>query len=167
MPAGTKSFALICVDPDVPSSGDDVNQEGRSVPADLPRVDFYHWVVVNIPAGLRSIAEGADSAGVTAKGKTPGQQPHGLTGINSYTDWFAGDEDMRGHYGGYDGPCPPWNDTLVHHYHFTIYALDVEKLDLSGPFTGADALSAMEGHVLGQASHMGSYTMNRDLLDTV
>lgn len=74
---------------------------------------------------------------------------------------------MRGHYGGYDGPCPPWNDTLVHHYHFTIYALDVEKLDLSGPFTGADALSAMEGHVLGQASHMGSYTMNRDLLDTV
>lgn len=80
VPAGTKSFALICVDPDVPSSGDDVNQEGRSVPADLPRVDFYHWVVVNIPAGLRSIAEGADSAGVTAKGKTPGQQPHGLTG---------------------------------------------------------------------------------------
>ena len=32
-PAGTKSFAIVCHDPDVPSRGDDVNQEGRSVPA--------------------------------------------------------------------------------------------------------------------------------------
>ena len=34
-PAGTQSFALICHDPDVPSQGDDVNQEDRSVPASL------------------------------------------------------------------------------------------------------------------------------------
>ena len=31
LPAGTKSLALICHDPDVPSKGDDVNQEGKTV----------------------------------------------------------------------------------------------------------------------------------------
>ena len=164
-PEGTKSFALICYDPDVPSSGEDVNQEDRTVPADLPRVDFYHWVVVDIPATRSQIAEAADSAGVTAKGKTPGQQPHGVTGINSYTDWFAGDAKMGGDYGGYDGPCPPWNDSIIHHYHFTVYALDVESLGLSGSFTGTDALAAMEGHVLAKASQMGTYSLNPDLGD--
>ena len=90
-------------------------------------------------------------------------QGHGTTGINSYTDWFAGDADMGGNYGGYDGPCPPWNDSIMHHYHFTVYALDVEALNLEGAFTGADALAAMKGHVLDQASHMGTYTMNPNL----
>ena len=50
VPAGTRSFAIICHDPDVPSKGDDVNQEGRSVPASLPRVDFFHWVLIDLPA---------------------------------------------------------------------------------------------------------------------
>ncbi len=163
-PEGTKSFALICHDPDVPSSGDDVNQEGRRVPADLPRVDFYHWVVVNIPANVSEILEGADSLGVTAKGKTAGQRSYGKTGINSYTDWFAGDGEMGGNYGGYDGPCPPWNDSIIHHYYFTVYALDIDQLDLHGPFTGADALAAMKGRVLGQASHIGTYSMNPDVV---
>lgn len=40
VPAGTRSFALICHDFDVPSVGDDVNQPDREVPAELPRVDF-------------------------------------------------------------------------------------------------------------------------------
>ena len=163
-PEGTKSFAVIMHDPDVPSSGEDVNQGGKTVPADLPRVDFYHWVLVNIPANLREIAEGADSLGVTPRGKTAGSRSYGQTGINSYTDWFAGDPDMSGDYGGYDGPCPPWNDSIMHHYHFTVYALDVEKLDLEGTFTGADALAAIEGHVLARACHIGIYTMNRDLV---
>ena len=46
VPAGTRSFAVICHDPDVPSQGDDVNQEGRVVPAALPRVKKvkpYTW----------------------------------------------------------------------------------------------------------------------------
>jgi len=37
VPMGTRSFALVCHDPDVPSKGDDVNQEGRTVPKSLPR----------------------------------------------------------------------------------------------------------------------------------
>lgn len=49
LPAGTRSLVLICHDYDVPSKGDDVNQEGKTVPANLPRVDFYHWVMIDLP----------------------------------------------------------------------------------------------------------------------
>jgi phosphatidylethanolamine-binding protein (PEBP) family uncharacterized protein len=48
----------------------------------------------------------------------------------------------------------------MHHYVFTVYALDVERLDLHGRFSGADALKAMKPHVLGQASITGTYTLN-------
>jgi len=51
VPIGTRSLALICHDPDVPSRGDDVNKEGRVVPASLPRVDFFHWVLIDLQAG--------------------------------------------------------------------------------------------------------------------
>lgn len=162
-PEGTQSFALICHDPDVPSVGDDVNQEGRSVPADLARVDFYHWVLVNMPADLRALDEGAASQGVTAGGKPPGPRSYGLAGINSYTDWFAGDADMGGDYGDYDGPCPPWNDTIVHHYHVTLYALSVPAVDVPAGFGGAEALAAIAPHVLARSAHVGTYTMNRDM----
>ena len=162
-PTGTKSFALICHDPDVPSAADDVNQEGRTVPASLPRINFYHWVLVNIPADRTEIGEGEASDGVTPKGKAPGQKPYGQAGVNTYTHWFAGDADMGGDYGDYDGPCPPWNDEIIHHYHFTVYALSVEALDLAEGFSGDDALTAIQDHVLAQASYMGTYTMNRDL----
>ena len=40
-PAGTKSFVLVCHDPDVPTKPDDVNKEGRTVPADLPLAALY------------------------------------------------------------------------------------------------------------------------------
>ena len=43
-PEGTKSFVVMMFDPDVPSVADDVNQEGKTVPADLERVDFFHWL---------------------------------------------------------------------------------------------------------------------------
>ncbi len=163
-PGGTKSFALICHDPDVPSSGEDVNQEGKTVPATLPRVDFYHWVLVNIPISITEIAEGSASSGVTPKGKMVGVKAYGTAGKNNYTDWFAGDSDMGGTYGDYDGPCPPWNDAITHHYHFTVYALDVEVVDLAADFGGPEVLAAIEGHILDQATYTGTYTMNRDLV---
>src|SRR5688500_8854687 len=71
-PAGTKSFALLCYDPDVPSEGSKVNREGVTVPLDLPRVDFFHWVVADLPATVREVAEGAHSDGVMVRGKSAG-----------------------------------------------------------------------------------------------
>ena len=162
-PEGTQSFALLIRDPDVPSIGDDVNQADRTVPADLPRVDFFHWVLVNIPADRNELPEGISSTGITARGKAVGDTDHGLTGANDYTSWFAGDADMKGNYGGYDGPCPPWNDSIKHHYHVELYALDVPTLDLSGPFTGRDVDKTLEGHVLAKATFMGTYSMNPDV----
>ena len=160
-PAGTRSFAVICHDPDVPSKGDDVNQEGRQVPASLPRVDFYHWVLVDIPASIGSIAAGEFSSSVVAKGKPGPASAHGTRqGINDYTGWFAGDGDMGGDYYGYDGPCPPWNDEIPHHYVFTVFALDVARLPVVGRFTGAEARAAMQGHVLAEACLTGMYTLN-------
>ena len=163
VPAEAESLAVVVVDPDVPSVPDDVNQEGRTVPSDLPRVDFYHWVLVDIPVDMDGLAEGIDSDGVTPGGKTPGSTGHGVRGVNNYTDWFAGDEQMAGDYGGYDGPCPPWNDELLHHYRFTLYALDVPSLGLAGAFGGPDAIAAMEGHVLAQSTWTGTYTLNPSL----
>jgi len=159
-PSGTKSFVLVCHDPDVPSKPDDVNKEGAVVPASLPRVDFYHWVLVDIPAATTELPRGADAEGITPRGKPAGRTPFGLRGINSYTDWFAGDADMQGDYYGYDGPCPPWNDELMHHYHFTVYALDVPSLKLQGRFGGPEVLEALGRHVLAKGSWVGEYTLN-------
>ncbi|KXB31464.1 phospholipid-binding protein [Dechloromonas denitrificans] len=164
VPAGTRSFALLCHDPDVPSQGDDVNQEGRTVPASLPRVDFFHWVLIDLPAAVDGIKEGEFSKEVSPRGKPGPQAPHGSRqGINNYTDWFAGDNDMRGDYYGYDGPCPPWNDEIVHHYVFTLYALDIESLPLEGKFGGPEVRAAIAGHVLAEASLSGTYTLNPSL----
>jgi len=161
LPAGTRSLALLCHDPDVPSRGDDVNQEGRTVPATLPRVDFFHWVLVDLPADTPALSRGEFSDGVTGRGKPGPLGPRGARqGINDYTGWFAADKEMAGNYFGYDGPCPPWNDAIPHRYVFTLYALDVPRLAVDGAFSGADARRAMEGHVLAQAAVTGRYTLN-------
>jgi Raf kinase inhibitor-like YbhB/YbcL family protein len=161
VPPGTRSLALLCHDPDVPSRGDDVNQEGRVVPASLPRVDFFHWVLVDVSTTRTQIDRGAHANGVVARGKPgPNAPGGGRHGLNDYTGWFAGDKEMAGDYFGYDGPCPPWNDAIAHLYIFTLYALDLAQLPVSGKFTGADARRAMQGHVLAQAAVTGRYTLN-------
>lgn len=161
VPAGTKSFALLCIDPDVPSKPDDVNQPDREVPADLPRVDFVHWVMVDLPASLREIAEGEFGRGFSPRGKPGPQTLHGARhGLNDYTGWFASDEAMRGQYHGWDGPFPPFNDARLHHYVFTLYALDIERLPVEGSFTAAQVREAMRGHVLAEATYSGSYSLN-------
>ncbi|UUX95984.1 YbhB/YbcL family Raf kinase inhibitor-like protein [Aquabacterium sp. J223] len=164
VPAGTKSLVLVCHDPDVPSRGDDVNQPDREVPADLPRVDFFHWVLVDLPPTVNEIAEGEFSRGFTARGKQGPATLHGARhGLNDYTGWFAGNADMAGDYFGYDGPFPPFNDSLLHHYVFTLYAVDVARLPVEGRFTGAQVRQALQGHVLAEARLSGTYTLNRRL----
>jgi Raf kinase inhibitor-like YbhB/YbcL family protein len=161
VPPGTRSFAVICHDPDVPSRGDDVNQANRSVPASLPRVDFFHWTLIDVPAASRAIEAGSYSKEVTPRGKNGPAAINGTRqGLNDYTGWFATDHDMSGDYFGYDGPCPPWNDAIVHHYVFTLYALDLDRVAVDGRFTAGDVLRAIEGHVLGKASITGTYTLN-------
>ena len=161
VPAGTKSLVLICNDPDVPAKPDGVNTEGKTLSARRKRTDFCHWVLVDIPADAVGIQEGEFSDGVTAGGKPGPAAPRGTRqGINDYTAWFAGDEAMAGNYFGYDGPCPPWNDAIVHHYHFTLYALDFERCPVGGEFTAKHVLDAMEGHVLETATLTGTYSLN-------
>ena len=160
-PEGTRSFVLTCIDTDVPSRGDDVNQPGRSVPADLPRVEFVHWLMANIPRECGELAVGACSDGITTRGKrAPVGPPGSVQGVNDFTGWFAGDKDMAGTYLGYDGPCPPWNDALLHHYHFVLSALDVAALPLPLGFDLAALRAAMRGHVLAEAALVGTYTLN-------
>ncbi len=162
LPQGTQSIALLCIDGDAPTKPDDVNQAGRVVPATLPRTDFSHWVLIDLKPDA-TVAEGAFCDGVTAKGKDGPEGPQGSRqGINDYTGWFASDPDMAGDYYGYDGPCPPFNDSIVHHYRFTAYALDLERLGVDGKFTATDVLAAMEGHILGEATMVAKYTINAD-----
>jgi len=161
LPAGTKTLVLICVDDDVPTKPDDVNQEGRTVPASLPRGNFYHWVMVDLPPGPGSIAEGSCSHGVVPRGKSSPLGPEGARqGRNDYTAWFEGDGDMGGVYLGYDGPCPPWNDEIPHHYHFVLYATDLERCPVEGAFTAEDVETALIGHVLASAKVTGMYSLN-------
>jgi Raf kinase inhibitor-like YbhB/YbcL family protein len=160
-PAGTRSFALICVDHDVPSQPDDVNKEDRLVPASLPRVDFYHWVMVDIPASTTEIAEAECSDGIVAGGKRELRGPPGSRqGVNDFTGWFASDADMAGTYRGYDGPCPPWNDLRVHHYHFTVYALSCERTAVKGDFSAREVEEAIRPYVLDEARLTGTYSLN-------
>ena len=161
LPAGTRSLALICHDPDVPSRGDDVNKEDKVVPASLPRVDFFHWVLVDIAPDSGTIKQGEFSDGITPRGKSGPSAARGARqGINDYTGWFAGDKDMAGNYFGYDGPCPPWNDAILHHYVFTLYALDVARCAVDGNFTGPGVKKAIAGHVLAEAKLTGTYSLN-------
>jgi Raf kinase inhibitor-like YbhB/YbcL family protein len=86
--------------------------------------------------------------------------PDGLRqGINDFTGWFVNDPKMTGTCPGYDGPAPPWNDSVVHHYIFTLYAVDVTKLEVKGDLSGTNLREALNGHILAQAKISGTYTL--------
>jgi Raf kinase inhibitor-like YbhB/YbcL family protein len=160
IPKDARSLALICVDTDVPSSMDDFNQEGRSISASLPRVNFIHWVITDIAATDGSLAEGECSDSITPGGKDTPPGPAGSKqGINDYTGFMAGDEEMGGNYHGYDGPCPPWNDEIPHHYRFKLFALNIDSCGLSGAFTADEVITTIKGHVIDQAELTGVYSL--------
>ncbi|MBP6748785.1 MAG: YbhB/YbcL family Raf kinase inhibitor-like protein [Xanthomonadaceae bacterium] len=166
VPAGTRSFALLCIDTDAPTDGALVADEATPIPVDHPRGDFVHWVMADIPADVRELAAGACSDGVTAKGKIAPAGPVGARqGLNDYTGWFAGDAQMGGDYLGYDGPYPPAHDLREHRYFFRVFALDAARLDLPARFDAGDVFRAMQGHVLAEAALYGIYTLNPGMGD--
>ena len=115
VPEATKSIALISDDPDAPVG------------------TWVHWVLFNLPADTKELAENVP---------TDESLPNGAR---------QGISDFRRI--GYGGPCPP---SGTHRYFFKIYALDTE-LDLAPGADKSDLLNAMEGHTLGQGQLIGKY----------
>jgi Raf kinase inhibitor-like YbhB/YbcL family protein len=117
LPAGTKSLALSVVDPHPVAQ------------------NWVHWLVINIPATVSALDEGA-----SRKSMPPGAV------------------ELRNSFGslGYGGPQPP-KGTGDHPYVFTLYALSVDTLALD-PKTPLPAFrKALEGKVLGSATLTGKY----------
>lgn len=164
-PEGTRSYALLMVDPDVPSDLGLINKPGATIAADAPRIAIHHWVLADIPAALTSLAKGAESDGLKPRGKPIGDTPHGRRGANVYTGFLAGNPDMAGTYGGYDGPCPPVNDERPHHYAVRVFALDTPTLGLTGAFDGPALEAAIKGHVLAEGQAVATYALNPRLME--
>jgi len=115
-PPGTRGFVLLCEDPDA------------------HRGTFTHWVVFNIPAEARELAEGVPAEAVL---------PNGLAqGVNDFGKV------------GYGGPAPP--PGKPHRYQFTLFALD-GLLDLGDGVDRARLRQAVHGHVRGEARLTGTY----------
>ena len=161
-------FALICHDFDVPSRGDDVNKPDREVPADLPRVDFFHWVLVDLPPRLTQIAEGEFSRGFTPRGKPGPAALHRLKRATASTTTPAGSPATR------RWPATT-SATTVRSRRSTIRwctttcsrctRCRVARAPVEGAFTGAAQVrEAIYPHVLGEATHSGTYTLNQRLL---
>lgn len=167
LPAGTQSLVLICHDEDAPTEQlQDINQPDIELSSDIQRGKFYHWVLVDIDPQLGAIRAGEFSEGLSRHDKQSPAARHGTRqGLNHYTEWFANDAEMAGPYFGYDGPCPPWNDTIAHRYIFTLYALDLPQCPVTGEFRAYDVLRAIEGHVLASATLTGIYGMNPKLME--
>jgi phosphatidylethanolamine-binding protein (PEBP) family uncharacterized protein len=97
----------------------------------VPPGGFYHWVAYNIPGSQRVLPRGAGGLGAGKDGRNS-------TGSIRYF-----------------GPCPP--SGKVHHYHFTLYALDVSNVDAGLPLTAGELLERVRGHVLAEATITGTY----------
>lgn len=159
-PDGTRAYALTMTDPDVPQDLSLINKQGMTIPEDAPRMTIHHWVLADIPAAVTALPAGAESEGVVPRGKPIGPTPHGLRGANAFTQFFTGNADMAGTYGGYDGPCPPLNDARPHHYTVRVFALDTPTLGLTGAFDGPALEAAVKTHVLAEGEAVATYTLN-------
>ena len=97
--------------------------------------NWIHWLVINIPASTTSLPEGASGSAM----------PQGCRELNNS-------------FGkpGYGGPQPPAG-TGEHPYVATLYALNVEALDLAPNATLDQFYRAIEGKVLDQAEYTGVF----------
>jgi Raf kinase inhibitor-like YbhB/YbcL family protein len=96
---------------------------------DAPSGTFRHWGAYDIPASTRSLAAG---------------QKAGTEVTN----------DMN--KPGYAGPCPPPGHG-VHHYHFKLFALDVDRLGLGANARVVDVEREAGKHALAQGELVGTY----------
>lgn len=155
-PKEAKSFAIVVVDPDVPAKFDDANKDGKTIAEDFPRKNFYHWVVINIPANVSSFSEGEGKEVImnSFPNKPPFSYKNG--GIPLINDFSGGKNAPE--FAGYDGPCPPWNDARLHHYRFTVYALSQEKLEIDKNATLANIVSTIQHKSIGKGEIVGTYS---------
>jgi Raf kinase inhibitor-like YbhB/YbcL family protein len=96
---------------------------------DAPSGTFRHWGVYDIPASARSIGGG---------------QRIGT--------------EVKNDFGkpGYGGPCPPKGHG-AHHYHFKLFALDVDHFDLGPNAKVQDVENAATRHAIAQGELIGTY----------
>jgi Raf kinase inhibitor-like YbhB/YbcL family protein len=99
---------------------------------------FWHWVVANIPVSTTSLAKNAGDMKSDAA-------PKGALQIKS-------------DYGtpGYGGPCPPKGDK-PHHYIFTVFAVDVDRLPIDENVSAAVVGFNLHFHTLAKASFTARY----------
>jgi len=102
---------------------------------DAPSGTFRHWAIYNVAADATGLAAGVE--------RGPAGQGLGH-GVNDFD------------HARYDGPCPPKGHG-VHHYHFRLLALDVERLSLPGDASVVRVADAARGHVLAEAQLIGTY----------
>ena len=136
-----------------PSRGDDVNQEDRVVPADLPRVDFYHWVLVDLPADAKPIAEGEFSRGVTARGK-PGPGRARARPAAASTTTPAGSGVIGRWKASISATTAPARPGTTRWCTTTTSACSPSTCPASpsmGPSRAPEAVAALKGHVLGES----------------
>jgi phosphatidylethanolamine-binding protein (PEBP) family uncharacterized protein len=161
-PRGTQSYAVFLTDTDSPKEQrEKMNKEGMTVPSSAARQTFFHMVLVDIPANVRSLPEGAASTARVPHGKPASETKIGVPGLNTFTVIFAANDAMKGKYYGYDGECPAWNDEIdPHHAHFMVYALSVKSLNMPQDFDGPAVIDAMKGKVLAEGKLDALYTTN-------
>lgn len=104
---------------------------------DAPAGTWVHWVVWNIPPTSTGLKEGIGSVN-----SLPDGTKQGVTDFKRV---------------GYGGPCPP---SGTHRYYFKLYAID-SLLELPPSTTKAGLETAMRGHILANATLMGTYSRRK------
>ena len=98
--------------------------------------NWVHWFVINIPFRDRKLEEGASMKDLLPTGSKEL--------MNTYNEM------------GYGGPAPP-KGSGVHPYVTTLYALNVDMLNLGKNTTLGEFQRAIEGKVIAEASMTGRY----------
>lgn len=97
---------------------------------------WWHWVVFNIPKDTKQISTDASALGTLPKGSIQSKTNYGKS--------------------GFGGACPP-KGSKAHAYETTVYALDVEKLDLDKDANPALVGFMINSHVIAKSSIITYY----------